>query len=274
MFFVLWFICLRGLKKTELKKEKNVVEKSESTSVLVVIKNRNLWLLTICILAFMIAVQGILAFYPTFFTQVKGMESMKAVRITGMHGYIGCVGAVVSGYIMDKTGAEQWKRMGALVRLISAVLFAVLPGFPVSLSMVIILLIGFATNMMPPLIYAMIPNVCRAPQDIPVAMGIVNTGMNFGTFVSAILFGTMIDSFGWTSAFLFAAVMAIICVLCMMLLKNVKNNFRKTIWKKNCLDNFASIPYTIQKLQMSELLKQIFHSFDCIRQKPMSERSK
>ena len=56
MFFVLWFICLRGLKKTELKKEKNVVEKSESTSVLVVIKNRNLWLLTICILAFMIAV--------------------------------------------------------------------------------------------------------------------------------------------------------------------------------------------------------------------------
>ena len=110
--------------------------------------------------------------------------------------------------------------MGVIVMISSAVLYALLPVFPATMAIIIILLVGFTVNMMPPLVYAIIPNVCGSPHDIAMAMGIVNTGMNLGTFVSAILFGAMIDKFGWSAAFLFSAAMAAVCALCMLLLKN------------------------------------------------------
>lgn len=222
IFLVLWFTCLRGLKKSELVNERDAATTQENSSIFEVMKNRDMWLLTLCILAFMISIQGILAFYPTFFTQAKGLESMKAIRLTGMHGYIGCVGAVVSGFIMDKTGAGKWKWMGVIVMIASAVLFTLLPVFPASMAIIIILLIGFTVNMMPPLVYAIVPEVCKSPRDIAMAMGIVNTGMNLGTFVSAILFGVMIDRFGWSAAFFFSAAMAVVCALCMLFLKNIR----------------------------------------------------
>ena len=220
IFLILWFTCLRGLRSSESVSASDPAGEQKGNSIFDVMKNRDLWLLTLCIFAFMISIQGILAFYPTFFTQAKGLESMKAVRLTGMHGYIGCVGAVVSGFIMDKTGAGKWKWMGVIVMISSAVLYALLPVFPATMAIIIILLVGFTVNMMPPLVYAIIPNVCGSPHDIAMAMGIVNTGMNLGTFVSAILFGAMIDKFGWSAAFLFSAAMAAVCALCMLLLKN------------------------------------------------------
>ncbi len=223
VFLVLWSTCLRGLKNKESTDAKNTAPEQAGSSIFEVMKNRDLWLLTLCIFGFMIAIQGVLAFYPTFFTQAKGLESMKAIRLTGLHGYIGCVGAVVSGFIMDKTGAGKWKWMGIMVMTASAVLYAVLPVFPASMAIIIILLVGFTVNMMPPLIYAIVPDICRSPRDIAIAMGIVNTGMNFGTFVSAVLFGGIMDSFGWSAAFFFSAAMAVICVLCMLFLKNIRN---------------------------------------------------
>lgn len=225
VFLVLWLFCLKGLKNREMGRTDEASQDSArkmNNSIFEVMKNRDLWLLTLCILAFMISIQGILAFYPTFFTQAKGLESMKAIRLTGMHGYIGCAGAVVSGFIMDKTGTGKWKWMGVLVMIASAVLYGVLPAFPASLAVLIILMVGFTVNMMPPLIYAIVPEVCRSSRDIAMAMGIVNTGMNLGTFVSAILFGAMIDRFGWSAAFLFSAIMAVICAVCMLLLKNIR----------------------------------------------------
>ena len=224
VFLVLWFVCLRGLKNTEQVQEKPAAgtAEQERSSVFEVMKNKDLWLLTLCILAFMISIQGILAFYPTFFTQAKGLENMKAIRLTGMHGYIGCAGAVISGIIMDKTGAGKWKWMGVLVMIASAALYSLLPVIPASMALLIILLVGFTVNMMPPLIYAIVPEVCKSPLHIAMAMGIVNTGMNLGTFVSAILFGSMIDRFGWSAAFMFSAAMAVICAACMLLLKNIR----------------------------------------------------
>lgn len=222
IFLILWFIFLRGLKSREAVSTQKAVAEQESSSIFEVMKNRDLWLLTLCIFAFMISIQGILAFYPAFFTQAKGLESMKAIRLTGVHGYIGCAGAVVSGFIMDKTGAGKWKWMGVVVMIASAVLYSVLPVFPASMAIIIILLVGFTVNMMPPLIYAIVPEVCRSPWDIAMAMGIVNTGMNLGTFVSAILFGAILDRFGWNAAFFFSAAMAAVCTLCMLLLRNTR----------------------------------------------------
>ena len=53
-------------------------------------------------------------------------------------------------------------------------------------------------------------------------MGIVNTGLNVGNFLSAIVFGAMLDHYGWNVAFGCAAVMAAIGCLSMVLLKRVK----------------------------------------------------
>ena len=220
VFFFLWIFGLRGLKNRETASPGSAAPQTKGTPISQILKNRDILLLTICIMAFGIAIQGILAFYPTFFTQVKGLESAKAIRLTGFHGYIGCLGAVVSGLIMDKTGLKKW--FGAIAAATCAILFALVPSFPASLAIVIILLVGFTVNLVPPIVYAAVPNACESPRDIAIAMGIVNTGLNLGNFLSAILFGAMLDSFGWRPAFFFSAAMGCICCLCMILLRGVK----------------------------------------------------
>lgn len=193
---------------------------NEGTSVRSVLFNRDILMLTVCITVFAVAIQGILAFYPTFFTQVKGIESGTATRLTGLHGYIGCLGAVVAGVIIDKTGLKKW--FGAFVMAACGILFISVPVFPASMAIVIILLIGFTVNLCPPTVYAAVPNACRSPREIGIAMGIVNTGLNVGNFLSAIIFGAMLDHYGWNAAFGCAAVMAAIGCLSMVLLKRVK----------------------------------------------------
>lgn len=237
VFLVLWFFGLRGLNQKPESGVSNVSKAEEAgragggvgagadvgnegASVLSVLFNRDILMLTVCITVFAIAIQGILAFYPTFFTQVKGIESGTATRLTGLHGYIGCLGAVAAGVIIDKTGLKKW--FGAFVMAVCGILFISVPAFPASMAIVIILLIGFTVNLCPPTVYAAVPNACKSPREIGIAMGIVNTGLNVGNFLSAIVFGAMLDHYGWNVAFGCAAVMAAIGCLSMVLLKRVK----------------------------------------------------
>lgn len=224
VFLVLWFFGLRGLSRnTESTTEESLSDTSldsETVSIFSVLRNRDVLMLTICIMTFAVSIQGILAFYPTFFTQIKGIEAGMAMRITGLHGYIGCLGAVVAGIIIDKTGLKKW--FGALVMAACAVLFAIVPVFPASLAVIIILLIGFTVNLCPPTVYAAVPNACKSPKEIGIAMGIVNTGLNIGNFLSAIVFGAMLDAYGWNAAFLCSSVIAGIGIISMALLKRVR----------------------------------------------------
>ena len=224
VFLVLWYFGLRGLSRnSESTIEKSVSDISsdtETVSIFSVLRNRDVLMLTACIMTFAVSIQGILAFYPTFFTQMKGIEAGMAMRITGLHGYIGCFGAVVAGVIIDKTGLKKW--FGAMVMAACAVLFAIVPVFPASLAVIIILLIGFTVNLCPPTVYAAVPNACKSQKEIGIAMGIVNTGLNIGNFLSAIVFGAMLDAYGWNAAFFCSSVIAGIGIISMAFLKRVK----------------------------------------------------
>ena len=213
VFLVLWFLFLRKV---------DVRETSENQTISVgnALKNPSMWFVALAMFFFMLAVQGILTFYTSFFVQFKGLEQNYAASICGYHGLAGCVGAVISGIIMDKLHTKKF--FGMVVMIISAILLVLVPHVPAAMAALQVIILGFTVNLFPPIVYASMPEVCEHPVDVPISIGVANTLQNFGSLVAGIIVGAIIDGIGWSGVFWYAAAMAVICCICMALVKKIR----------------------------------------------------
>ena len=217
VFILLWFFVLKKADKPEAVALKTKSEKMPMGSVL---KNMDVWIITIVFILFMIGLQGALNFLSTFFAEVKGMDSGQATQIVGLQGIVGCVALVLSGIISDKLNSRKW--MTIVLLIICGGVYASIPFFPISAAVLVVLLLGFFSNMVPSVVFAAIPVVKTDSRSIGLAIRVLTTGQFIGIFLSTILFGMFVDNIGWTSAYIFAGATAILGALLMLGVKKLK----------------------------------------------------
>lgn len=217
LFIVLWFFLLRKTDKPEMVILEENREKKPIGSVL---GNMDVWIITIVFVLFMIGLQGALNFLSTFFAEVKGMDSAQATQIVGLQGIVGCIALVLSGIISDKLNSRKW--MTIILLVICGGVYASIPFFPISAAVLVVLLLGFFSNMVPSVIFAAIPEVNTDSSTIGLAIGILTTGQFVGIFLSTILFGMFVDNVGWTAAYIFAGATAVLGALLMLGVKKIK----------------------------------------------------
>ena len=213
VFLVLWFFFLKNVDTNETAEVQNI-------SVGNALKNSSMWFIAIAMFFFMLAMQGILMFYTSYFVQAKNLELSYAASICGYHGLAGCVGAVISGIIMDKLHTK--KIFGIVVMIIAAALFLIVPTVPAKAAALQVIVVGFVVNLFPPIVFASMPEVCDNPADIPISIGVANTLQNFGSLIAGIIVGAIIDSIGWNGVFIYAAVMAVCSAVCFMMVKKIR----------------------------------------------------
>ena len=213
VFLVLWFFFLRNV-------DTNETAEVQTISVGNALKNSSMWFIAIAMFFFMLAMQGILMFYTSYFVQAKNLELSYAASICGYHGLAGCVGAVISGIIMDKLHTK--KIFGIVVMIIAAALFLIVPTVPAKAAALQVIVVGFVVNLFPPIVFASMPEVCDNPTDIPISIGVANTLQNFGSLIAGIIVGAIIDSIGWNGVFIYAAVMAVCSAVCFMMVKKIR----------------------------------------------------
>ncbi len=221
---ILWIVFIKDDKesvKTE-KEVKKEVKKDEisSGSVMTVIKNADVWFITISFILFMIALQGVINFLSTYFTEVVGLDSAYATRIVGAQGIVGCIALVVSGTISDKLNTRKW--MSVILMIVCGIIYAATPYTGASAALIIVLLIGFFANMVPSVIFSAITYIDKNPETIGLSIGILTTGQFIGTFLSTIIFGGIVDSAGWTMAFIVSAVVSIVGGIFVVFIRSLK----------------------------------------------------
>ena len=208
------------MKKADKPEAVALKTKSEKMPMGSVLKNMDVWIITIVFILFMIGLQGALNFLSTFFAEVKGMDSGQATQIVGLQGIVGCVALVLSGIISDKLNSRKW--MTIVLLIICGGVYASIPFFPISAAVLVVLLLGFFSNMVPSVVFAAIPEVNTDSSTIGLAIGVLTTGQFIGIFLSTILFGMFVDNIGWTSAYIFAGATAILGALLMLGVKKLK----------------------------------------------------
>lgn len=193
---VIWLFAVRGLDNGASAPEAG----GEKQSVLgAVLKNRYVWFIGLTVTFYLVAQQGVLAFWPRYLTEVRGIDAVTAGSWTSIASVVGIPVGILAGLVADKMGSR--KKPLVVLSLACAVVYFFAPSFSTSGYIVMIILYGIATMGIMGLCFSSVPEVIDDPEQGNMAVSIVNMCQWIGIFISSILFGSLLGKFGWNTTF-------------------------------------------------------------------------
>ena len=168
---VLWVIFIKGID--DGADGAAAQESSVGATLGDVLANKGVWLVCITFFAYMITHMGVFNYLPTYLTEVGGM-------------------------IADKWGSR--KKPLAITMILFAVLIGTIPMFNSSNFIILLVLYGIVAMAEAGLCFTSVTEVVKANQGSS-ASAVLNTAQWLGAFLSTMIFGTLLDSFGWSTSF-------------------------------------------------------------------------
>ncbi|MGV8083725.1 MAG: nitrate/nitrite transporter [Coriobacteriia bacterium] len=141
---------------------------------------------------------GINGFYPTFLQTELGVTPQFAGFMAAVPNIVVLVLSPLGGWLSDRLHTRKWPAVIGLIVLAIVLTF----GFSGTLSMawVFIGLVTISAGILPPAIYAAVPESAKTPAAISLAMGIFAFCSNIGTLSGSATFGAAVSAFGWQNA--------------------------------------------------------------------------
>lgn len=219
---LLWLIFIKGMDGNEESDaagtEINAAKSAPSLGM--VLKSKNIWLITIMFVTFMISFEGVLVFIPSYLVQDRGLAATTASSLASVLGLVGIIGAIAGGMISDKLGSRKWPII--ICMLADAALFALVPSFATAMFIVLIILMGFFANALPTVAFSAITEVMSNPAAAGLSVAVLCAGQYLGLFLSSAIFGYIVDASGWATAFYAMAVISAIGAIIMPAAKDLK----------------------------------------------------
>lgn len=202
---VLWVILIRGM---DGEGPADTAESEKAGAALTeVLANKSVWLVCVTFLTFMVVHMGVFNYLPTYFTEVGGVSATTAGSLTSVASLIGIPVGIAGGMIADKCGSIKIP-LGITMVLLGAVI-GVLPMFQSSSYLVFVVLYGVASMAEAGLSFTAVTKVVKANQGA-VASAALNTAQWLGAFLSTMVFGTLLDQFGWDKSFYIMVPLALV----------------------------------------------------------------
>ncbi len=175
------------------------------------LRNRNIWWLAAAFGAFNAAVTGLSTYMPTFLTKQHGLPLGQAALISSITTMVTIFSAPAGGILSDRLGS---RRKPYLVGLAAAVVLLPLLG-RLSVSAIIGLVIfnGLVLGLIPTNIFAAAVEAVSDERQGGLAMAVIMVGQNAGMLLGPVVFGTLIETSGWSTAFMSLAAMAALGLL-------------------------------------------------------------
>ena len=193
---VLWVIFIKGID--DGADGAAAQESSVGATLGDVLANKGVWLVCITFFAYMITHMGVFNYLPTYLTEVGGISATLAGTLTSVASLIGIPVGIVGGLIADKWGSR--KKPLAITMILFAVLIGTIPMFNSSNFIILLVLYGIVAMAEAGLCFTSVTEVVKANQGSS-ASAVLNTAQWLGAFLSTMIFGTLLDSFGWSTSF-------------------------------------------------------------------------
>lgn len=182
-----------------------------------VLRNRNIWLLSVAFAAFNAAVIGVSTYMPTFLSTQRGITLGQAAVLAAIPTLITLISSPGSGVISDKIGS---RKKPYLVGFAASIILLPLFGFATGGALVLVLIVsGLAVGLIPTTIFSGAVESAGDERLGGMAMAVIMVGQNAGMLLGPVILGTLAQSAGWPIAFISLAVMSLIGLIAGLLAK-------------------------------------------------------
>ncbi len=171
----------------------------DSVSIRKTISRPGLWRLALAFGCFNYAIIGVIAtYYPAYLKAVQGFSLMDASLITSIKMIVVIITAPLVGWLVDRVGSPRRIILWSFIALAG---FMSLPfsisGWMIPASMV---LLGLLAGAIPTCTFTSIPELAGKDAPAGMGMGVVLVGQNLGQLLGPVIFGALVQTFGWTAA--------------------------------------------------------------------------
>lgn len=216
---ILWIVFIRKVDSGSGSAESEQPETHAGNSLRNVIGNKAVLLICITLAVYMLSHMGVLNYLPTYLTTVAGLNTAVAGSVTSLACMIGIPVGIVGGVLADKCGSVKKVLGGCMIFL--AVSFGIIHFFHGTGFIIFAVIYGIASMAQAGLCFTAVASVVDV-RDGGTASALLNTFQWTGSFFSAILFGKLLDSFGWNSTFYMMIPIALIGAVTILLNPKLK----------------------------------------------------
>ncbi len=176
----------------------NELQGQPSTNLRKTLSSRNIWLLALSFTCMNLVMVSINTYYPTFLKEYRGFTLGQAASIASIMTFLKLVSSPSAGWLSDRLGSRR------MLFSIPFLLIAILLLFPFEVTgwwiILVMSIIGLFMGVIPATTFAAAPDIMENPQLAGLGMAVVLVGQNVGQLIGPILFGRLVQNFGWTMA--------------------------------------------------------------------------
>jgi len=164
-----------------------------------VLRMRNLWLISLLFCCFNFVFVAFVTWGPTFLHNIRHASIIRASHIMSLTSILNMVAAPLAGRMLDKTGSK--KILCALPLLAMAFLFPVNATASENLFLALTVAIGFLGGFVPAGVFSSAVEIAGDERLAGMAMAVIQVGQNSGMLLGPLVFGWLVESLGWQVAF-------------------------------------------------------------------------
>jgi MFS family permease len=165
-----------------------------------VLRNRDLWLISVLWGCFSFSFTSFLTWAPTFLRDVHGFSLARASFLMSVMAMLGIIGCPISGWISDRIGSR--KIVCVIPMMTMLILWPLASVAGATLFSLLAMAIAFLAGFPPAGIFSAASEVVRDEKLRGMAMGVIQVGQNVGLLLGPLVFGSIIQFFGgWHMAF-------------------------------------------------------------------------
>ncbi len=212
----------KGIKESKAKSDHHLGFRFTLGKTL---KNPVVWIVAFGLFFLNILRYGFISWAPTYLFEAQQASMFGMAFKALMFPIAGSFGALFAGWISDKGFSSRRAPISVIMLLllaVSAFLFPLIPGEQWILSLLILMIIGFMTFGPHVLMVGVMAMDLGTRKAASSAAGFIDSVGYIGVAFTGIASGFLIDSFGWSAAFNFWVLSAIIAAGLMTLLWNHK----------------------------------------------------
>ena len=165
-----------------------------------VLRNRDLWLISILFGCFNYVVMAFITWTPTFLHEHRGASLGKASLMVSLMAVLPLVSCPLAGWISDRVHSR--KVICVLPMVLMALLWPLSSSVDADLFLALVIVLGFITGFVPTGVLAAGVEAVGDERLGGMAMAVIQVGQNSGMLLGPLVFGWMVESMGgWQIAF-------------------------------------------------------------------------
>ncbi len=164
-----------------------------------VLRNRNLWLVSLLFCCFNFVVVGFVTWAPTFLHATRHASIIRAAHAIALGSLMNIAAAPLAGWILDRKGPR--KLLCAVPLLAMAFLLPAAGSAGEGLFLALTIAIGLLGGFVPTGVFSGAVEIAGDERLAGMAVAVIQVGQNSGMLLGPFVFGRLVESSGWQAAF-------------------------------------------------------------------------